>query len=405
MGPEANREYVEAVRERYERSNRKGKKRILDEMCLVIACHRKAAIRMLNGLRKKKARRPGPKPQYGEAEVKVLRAIWLGAEQPCGKRMVAAICLWLPWYERQEKLKKEVREKLLKVSAATVDRLLKPVRARLRVKGLGGTKPGSLLKTQIPIRGESWDEKRPGYMEADTVAHCGGSLAGDFVWSLTFTDIATGWTENAAVWNKGASGVKERIREMEKELPFKLLGFDCDNGGEFLNHHLWSYLRERDNPVDFTRSRPYRKNDQAHVEQKNWTHVRQLLGYDRLERSEIIEPMSELYRLWGLLHNYFCPTLKLKEKIREGAKVRRSYEKPRTPCQRLLEMEMVDTKAKLRLKKQFRELDPFDLKRQIEAQLRRVFELKKRLQEVQESTISVSENRQPAHVAFGNTLP
>lgn len=405
MGPEGKGGYVEAIRERYGRANRRGKKRILDEFCEVCGCHRKSAIRVLNGLGRKKGKHSGPKARYGAEVVEVLRAIWLGAEQACGKRLVGAIGLWLPAYERREGLKKEIGEALMRMSASTADRLLKPFRARMRKKGLGGTKPGSLLKTQIPIRGESWDEKRPGYLEADTVAHCGTNLAGDFVWSLTFTDIATGWTENRAVWNKGAAGVKERVQELEKDLPFKMRGFDCDNGSEFLNHHLWNYFQDRPEPIDFTRSRPYRKNDQAHVEQKNWTHVRQLLGYERLGRRELVEPANALYRTWGLLHNFFCPTLKLKAKTREGAKVQRTYEVAKTPCQRLLESSEVKVAAKARLRKTLKELDPFEIKRQVEVQLRRVFDLKRRLEDVKESTIPVSLNGHTSQVAFGNTLP
>ena len=405
MGPEGKKEYLEAIRERYGRVNRRGKKRILDEFCRVCECHRKSAIRVLNGLRRKRRGRSGPKARYGEEVMEVLRTIWLAAEQPCGKRLVGAIGLWLPAYEKRRRLKKEIRDKLLKLSASTADRLLKPVRCRMRRKGLGGTRPGSLLKTQIPIRGESWNEARPGYLEADTVAHCGTNLSGDFIWSLTFTDIATGWTENRAVWNRGAAGVMERIQELEKGLPFKMRGFDCDNGAEFLNHHLWNYFRQRSEPVDFTRSRPYKKNDQAHVEQKNWTHVRQLLGYERLGRKELVEPINELYRMWGMLHNYFCPTMKLKMKTREGAKVQRSYEAARTPCQRLQDSPEVNARLKARLRKEFRELDPFELKGRIETQLRSIFETKRQLGDDQESTILVSVNWRTPQVAFGNTLP
>jgi len=405
MGPEAKKEYAEAVREAYGRMNRQGKKTILNEFCRVTGYHRKSAIRVLNGLKREAKKKSGPEAVYGEEEVQVLKAIWLGMEQACGKRLVEGIGLWLPSHEKRKKLKKRVRENLLRMSAATADRLLKPYRAKVKGRLRCVTKPGSLLKTQIPIRGESWNEKRAGYMEADTVAHCGSSLAGEFVWSLTFTDIATGWTENRGVWNKGMAGVVEQMEGMEKMLPFKLLGCDCDNGSEFLNHHLWRHLRERKAPVEFTRSRPYRKNDQAHVEQKNWTHVRQLLGYERLGKMELVEPVNELYRLWGLFRNYFCPTLKLKSKVRDGSKIRKSYEKPRTPCQRVLECAEVDAATKARLRRQMKELDPFDLTEQIEVQLRRVFDLNRRLDEVQKSTIQVNAKLQPDKVTLGNIFP
>lgn len=405
MGPQGKREYVEAVRERYRRMNRRGKGMILKEFCAVTGWHRKHAIRVLNGASKAKAARPGPKPRYGARELEALKAIWLGAEQPCGKRLVRAVHLWLPAYERRNTLEKGVKGKLLRISAATADRLLAPARASLKGRGRCGTKPGSLLKTHIPVRGECWDESRAGFMEADTVAHCGASMAGNFLWSLTLTDIATGWTENRAVWNKGAAEVMGKVAEIERGLPFGLLGFDCDNGSEFLNHHLVAYLRGRERPVHLTRSRPYKKNDQAHVEQKNWTHVRQLLGYERLESPELVGPINELYRLWGLLQNHFCPTLKLEEKSRVGAKIRRAYGKAMTPCERALRSRQVDKATKQRLRKEMKELDPFELKAQIEAQLRRVFDLKRRLEKRSESTIQVRENELTTQVAFGNIFP
>lgn len=401
MGPEAKKEYVKAMRERYGRMGRQGRTLLLNEFCAMMGCHRKSAIRCLNGPEGTAAKRPGPKAQYGEAELRVLKEIWLAAEQPCGKRLKGTVELWLPAYEKRWPVSPGVKKRLIKMSSSTMDRLLKPVRARQRRKGLGGTKPGSLLKTQIPIRAESWNEDRPGYMEADTVSHGGETSAGESVWSLTFTDIWSGWTENAAVWNKGAAGVKERLRMMEEKLAFELLGFDCDNGSEFLNHHLWSYLREREKPVLFTRSRPYRKNDQAHVEQKNWTHVRQLVGYDRFENRALVEPLNDLYEKWGLLHNYFCPTMKLKAKSREGAKVKRSYEEPKTPYRRLMESPHVKEEKKKELKKVMKGLDPFTLKAQIEAQLRRIHSLNRGT----ESTIRVCSTTLTAQFAPGNTFP
>lgn len=401
MGPEARKEYVKAMRERYERMGREGRTRLLSEFCAMMRCHRKSAIRCLNAPAREGAKRSGPKSKYGEAELHVLKEIWLAAEQPCGKRLKGTVKLWLPAYEKRWPVSSGVKKRLIKMSSSTMDRLLKPVRARQRRKALGGTKPGSLLKTQIPIRAESWNEDRPGYMEADTVSHGGTTTVGEYVWSLTFTDIWSGWTENAAVWNKGASGVKERLRIMEEKLAFDLLGFDCDNGSEFLNHHLWNYLREREKPVAFTRSRPYRKNDQAHVEQKNWTHVRQLVGYDRFENRDLVEPLNDLYEKWGVLHNYFCPTMKLKEKSREGARVKRSYEKPKTPYRRLMESKHVKEEKKKELRKVMKGLDPFKLKAQIEAQLRRIHSLNRGT----ESTIRVCSTTLTAQFAPGNTLP
>ena len=188
----------------------------------------------------------------------------------------------------------------------------------------------------------------------------------------TLTDIYSQWTENRAVWNKGAAEVLARVQELERGLPFALLGFDVDNGSEFLTWHLWRYFLDRPLPVDLRRSRPYKKNDQAHVEQKNWTHVRQLLGYDRIEDRELLPAVNELYRTWGLLHNFFCPTLKLKSKVREGSKTKRRYAKPKTPCRRLLDSRDLSAAQKAELRTRLQQLDPIALKNQLEQQLKKL---------------------------------
>jgi hypothetical protein len=277
---QTRREYLEAIRNRYRKACRKEKSIILGEFCANCGYNRKYAIRLL---RKKSSsapnRKPGPAFRYDKDLLLVpLKRIWFATDQMCSKKLKAAIPLWLPFYaEEHEALSLQVEQKLLEMSPATIDRLLKPVRA-LYKKGRCSTKPGTLLKNQIPIKTHNWDVTRPGYFEADTVAHCGNSTAGDFAFSLTFTDIFSGWTENRAVWGKGSQGVLLQIRNIEERIAFPILGFDCDNGSEFLNHHLVRYFTDRPKaPVQFTRSRPYRKNDNAFVEQKNWTHVRQLL--------------------------------------------------------------------------------------------------------------------------------
>ena len=253
---------------RYARRGREGKSQMLDELCEDYDYERKYAIKMLRGTLPVAEGRsyPGPEPQYRMIEP-IARQIWLAAEQPCGKRLVPILRQWLPYYERRfGRVSGRQRQLLGRISSATLDRLLEPAPAEHPGRGRCGTKPGSLLKTHIPIRTGTWDLKRPGYVEADSVAHCGASLAGNFVWSLTYTDIFSGWTEGRAVWNKGAMGVLAATQEVEEALPFRLLGFDCDNGSEFLNHHLWSYWAQRDRPVEFTRSRPYHKDDNVHVE-------------------------------------------------------------------------------------------------------------------------------------------
>jgi len=267
-----------------------------------------------------------------------------------------------------------IRGQLYSISPATIDRLLKTVRLKHPRKGLSGTKPGRLLKNQIPIKTDHWDVDRPGYFEADTVAHCGNSLAGDFVWSITLTDIKSTWTENRATWNKGSHGVRNQIEDVEKRLSFSILGFDCDNGSEFLNHHLKRYFARRDHAVQFTRSRPYHKNDNAHVEQKNWTHVRQLFGYDRFDKSCLVDLMNDLYRNeWSLYQNHFCPTMKLIEKKKINSRYYKRYDTPKTPYQRLMESEFISQDAKDSLKDQHVTLNPFELKRAIERKLKHIF--------------------------------
>lgn len=379
MSGNSKREYLEKIQWRYHRCKKRAKGRILDEFCKVCGYHRKYALRLLRRGKSKRLKRTGPKPRYGPGEVALLRTIWLATDQMCSKRLKAALPLWLPYYEEcQGDVGVEVRTRMLELSAATMDRLLAPIRVKYRGKGLSGTKPGSLLKSQIPIRTDNWDIKVPGFMEADTVAHCGTSLSGDFIWSLVFTDIASGWTQQRAVWNKGADGVMAQVKDIEAKLPFELLGFDCDNGSEFLNHHLWSYFVDRKKPVPFTRSRPYKKNDNAHVEQKNWTHVRQLLGYERFEKPQVLERLNDLYtNEWQAYQNFFCPSVKLVQKKRVGSKYKRRYDKPQTPYQRLLTFEAVLPSQRQQLAKTFGELNPFKLKKIIERKLKAIFDMNK----------------------------
>jgi hypothetical protein len=375
---QSRREYLAAIRERYRRAGKRAKTTILDEFCATCGYHRKYAIRLLRRRTSAAARRrPGPAPRYRDEGLLVaLRRLWFATDQMCAKRLKAAIPLWLHFYGREfGPLPPEVIDKLLRASAATLDRLLRPLRA-LHPKGRCTTRPGSLLKNQIPIRTHFWEVDRPGFVEADTVAHCGNSMAGDFVYSLTFTDICSGWTENRAVWGRGSLGVLAQIQHIEAHIAFPLLGFDCDNGAEFLNHHLVRYFTDRPKqPTLFSRSRPYAKNDNAFVEQKNWTHVRQLLGYDRFDNPALVPLINDLYaNEWSAFTNFFCPTLKLKTKTRINSKLRRCYEPPQTPYERLCASEHVSEDAKLRLAKHFRSLNPFVLQRAIQGKLRIVFD-------------------------------
>ena len=378
MGKSERQAYLKAIRSRYRRASKKAKIMILDEFCAVCGYHRKYAIRLLNQQGRAKAKRsPGRKSIYATAEfLTALKRIWFASDQMCSKKLKAAIPLWLPFYETAYKaLTPETQEKLLSISAASIDRVLKPVRLTQERKGLSGTKPGSLLKNQIPIRTHFWDISQPGFMEADTVAHCGNSLAGDFVWSLTMTDIHTTWTENRATWNKGARGVLAQIQDIEEKLPFALRGFDCDNGSEFLNYHLVRYFTDHPSVTSFTRSRPYKKNDNAHVEQKNWSHVRGLFGYDRFEEPSLVALMNDLYaNEWSQYQNHFSPSMKLLEKQRINSKYYKKYDAPQTPYQRVMASDQIDDDTRGRLETVHQSLNPFILKKTIEKKLRLIFE-------------------------------
>lgn len=369
--------YLKHLKSRYFRANRKGKSQILNEFCATSGLHRKHVIRLLTrtpiGWREKP---PGRKKQYLSADLlEPLKDIWLATNQMCGKRLNAAIPLWLPYYEQTHTLDVAIKQKLLTMSARTIDRLLKPLRYRYP-RRLCGTKPGSLLKKHIPIKTDQWNECVPGFVEADTVAHCGTSLLGSFVWSITLTDIYSGWTENAAVWNKGAHGVLTQIQAMEKRLPFDLLGFDSDNGSEFLNHHLVKHFQNRAKPIQFTRSRPYHKGDNAHVEQKNWTHVRQLFGYYRYENPQLVDLMNDIYQNeFSLLHNYFYPAMKLQDKVRIQSKIKKHYDQPKTPYQRLMNSDAISEEQKNKLRQTFESLNPFALQQCIQQKLKNIFRL------------------------------
>lgn len=381
--------YIKQLSTRYRQASKKEKGLMLDEFCKTSGYSRKHAIKLIQASKKRlnmpskqpPRRKPGPKPSYQSTElIEALKKIWLATDQMCGKRLKPALRDWLPHYEKHHpSLSKETKAQLKKISSASIDRVLSPFRAKLG-KGKNGTKPGTLIKTQIPILTEQWDNSIPGFVEADTVAHCGDSLAGDFVWSLTLTDICTGWTELRALWGKGATGVVNAISDIESTLPFILKGFDSDNGSEFLNYHLLRYFAHPDEKeklrLKFTRSRPYKKDDNAHVEQKNWTHVRQLVGYHRFDNKNIVELLNQLYaNEISKLNNYFCPCVKLLAKERVNSKIKKKHSEPMTPYQRILVSEHISDAKKEMLTQQYQQLDPFELKTSIEKQLSTIFKL------------------------------
>ncbi len=263
------------------------------------------------------------------------------------------------------------KARILSFSAATLDRHLQPVRKALGIKGRCGTKPGRLARTQIPVRTGPWKDTRPGYLQMDTVAHCGHTMKGPFLWTLTTTDIHTTWTEMRGIWNKKATDVVAAIADIDKHLPFTVQGFDSDNGSEFINKTLVRYLKEHPDKPIFTRGRPYKKNDGAHVEQKNWTHVRRLLVYARIDNLAILDDINDLYRnevSW--FNNLYNVHMKLISKERVGSKIRRKYDDAKTPLQRLTESGYADPKMLEHYQHLQQTLNPFTLKDIIEAKIK-----------------------------------
>ncbi|MBU4305125.1 MAG: integrase [Candidatus Omnitrophica bacterium] len=360
-------EYLKSIFLRYKKASRKQKRAILDEFCLNCGYHRKHAIRKLKTFKrfiKPRHKKKGKPSIYNNpAFITPLKRIWLAAHLPCSKRLKVILPLWLPYYvqEFNEQLSPELINLLMDISSSTIDRVLKPIRTQYRGKGRSLTKPGSLLRNQIPIKTDQWNEFRPGFIESDTVHHCGESTEGQYAITINYTDIASGWTEQRAVWGKGEQGVFKQTKNVEKSLPFAILGFDADNGGEFINEHMFRYFNGRkQNPVQFTRSRPYKKNDNAHIEQKNWTHVRQWLGYSRFDNPKVVALMNNLYSSeWRFYHNFFSPSVKLIEKKRLASRIIKRYDKPLTPYQRLLASPNISDSTKQKLKEQFKTLNPF----------------------------------------------
>lgn len=371
MSNEVKRQYLEKIRGRYRKATRRQKTLILDEFCEVCEISRKHAIKLISEPSRSVPSRSGPKPIYGpEIEEHVVK-LWRAMGRICSKKMEAAIPLWLEYYHG---ITPDERRLLLKISSSTIDRILKKHREEVR-RGISSTEP-SLIKNKIPLKLLEDSNVPPGFVEADTVAHCGTSLAGEFINTLTMTDICSGWTENRSVWKKESSTILKAISSIENTLPFKVLGFATDNGNEFLNHDLHSYFFNRKNRVEFVRRRPYKKNDNAHVEQKNWTHVRELFGYDRFDAESQVEFMNDIYqRLWNPLWNYFTPVMKLKSKTRVGGKIIKVYDEPTTPYQRLLNSNMLNEEQVTKLQNDFKKLNPFELKKELDEKLKWFFRI------------------------------
>jgi hypothetical protein len=373
-------EYYDEIIRRYTESDKYEKGTILDEYCKVCGYNRKYAIRKLSSkllLKPKVSCKIGrPKKYCSKAIETYIMSVWKTTNLICSKRLKVPLLEWLEYYEAEnetDKLTEEDKKLVMQISASTIDRLLASHRNRYQKRGLSTTKPGSIIREMIPIKTNQWEEFRPGYFEADTVVHCGGSLSGTMAYTIDLVDIATGWTAQRAVLGKGETAVLEAIADIESDLPFKILGFDSDNGSEFINWHLYKYLTKRKRPVSYTRSRPYKKNDNAHIEQKNWTIVRQYMGYDRIETHKAVEKMNKLYRNeLTMFLNYFIPSVKLISKNRVGSKQIRKHDKAKTPYQRMQDSKFIKKETKQILKQIKARLNPFELNKRIQDKIREI---------------------------------
>ena len=369
MSQTSKRELLAAVRSRYRLGNRSTKRLVLDELVATTGYHRKYAIQLLNHPPKQRIRRRRAGPaKYSGAVLVALEQVWRSANCICGKRLVPGLPAFVDALERYGELQLEpqTRELLLALSAATADRLLKRARAGTKPHGLSTTKPGTLLKQSIPVRTfAQWDDAQPGFMEVDLVAHCGETTRGEYLNSLDMIDVKTRWVELYGLLNRSQATVSAAIVACRARLPYALLGLDSDNGSEFINADLKRYC-EREQ-ITFTRCRPYKKNDQAYVEQKNWTAVRQNVGYERYEGSAACAALNALYAPLRLYLNFFQPVMVLVEKTRDGAKVKKRYDTAKTPYQRSLDSPDVPEEAKGRLRQLYPTLNPAALLREIEA--------------------------------------
>lgn len=370
MSLSARRELALRTAVRYKNAARPEKKRILDEFLASTGFHRKHATRLLNQILRGKEparERRGRTPRYGPAVRDALITSWRTVNYICGKRFVPFLPELLPILERHGhlSLSDQTRQQLFQMSAATADRILHQFRVANRPQGKSTTKAGQLLKHRIPVRTfADWEDAKPGFMEADLVAHCGVHVDGPFLHTLVLTDVATGWTECQALLHRSEADVIQALGTVRQLLPFQLLGLDTDNGSEFINYGLLDYCEKES--IQFTRGRPRRKNDQCFVEQKNGSIVRQLVGYDRYEGSLAYRQLAELYRVVRLYVNFFQPSMKLTKKSRDGSKVKKQYDIAQTPYQRLSKSETLDKDMREHMKALYLQLDPVDLLRQLE---------------------------------------
>ena len=369
------REYMKEIYSRYHESSRKGKGKILDEFCKVYKCHRKHAIRALNRplYDEDRVKRKG-KVKYLKQTISIIESVWEALGYLWSVRLKEALKIWIPYIRKRFKTTDEIEQQILTISAAQIDRRLKPKKYQLRKRIYGTTKPGAFLKQHIVIKTSGWDCREPGWLENDLVSYFGSNASGDFAYTLNAVDIASNWTSQRAILGKSQRVVCSALDEIIKSLPFSALGIDSDNGSEFINAHLLNYCDK--NKLKFTRSREYKKNDNAHIEQKNFTHVRKIVGYARYDTQDAVDAMNELYKNeLDLFQNLFQPSMKLQEKVRVGSKVKRVYDDAKTPLDRLIELNIYNKDKVAQLLNLRQSLDPFELSQTIEQKLKTIYDL------------------------------
>lgn len=370
------KELIKKAKGRYLKSSKKEKTNILDELCNNTELNRNYLHQLLSSRKDLDYFNPinrKRREKYGADVIAKLKRIWEIFDYPCGQNLAPMMEEYISVLEKWEEMSfsPKMKDKLKSISSATIDRRLKRSKRFKKGKVFSTTKPGGMLKKQIPIKTSSWNEQRVGFGELDTVAHCGDSASGEFINSLTYTDILTQWTESIAVMGKAQIRIKNGLNSIADRLPFPLLGIDPDNGGEFINWQLYRHCVE--NNIEFTRGRPYKKNDNAHIEQKNWTHVRKLIGYSRLDKDYQLELLNSLYlNEWRLYKNFFIPNKKLIDKKRVGTRIVKKFDTPCTPYRRVLECKDVPKDTKKKLTTIYDNLNPVELRRSIDKKLKKI---------------------------------